>query len=163
MATQYTLASCNGGDGSPARIARELIPINHQHLDGAEILYMFRSPSWERKGRVVGGTAELASAKFRAVAGSDVDFVLTINAELWEGLPDPKRRALIDHKLCHCQGSREEGFSIRGHDVEEFADIIRRHGMWHEGLERFVSEVRQLDLFDPETGEIMSGSAQHRV
>ena len=152
MTTEYTLA-----DGSPARTARELIPLYHPHLDGAEILYLFRSPSWERKGQVVGGTVELASAKFRAVAGSAVDFIMTLNAELWEGLPEPKRRALVDHELCHCQGNREEGFSTRGHDVEEFADIIRRHGMWHEGLEKFVFEVRQLDLFDTETGEVLTG------
>jgi hypothetical protein len=39
---------------------------------------------------------------------------------------------------------------IAPHDVEEFAAIIRRHGLWKEDVKLFARAVRQceLPLFD---------------
>lgn len=38
-----------------------------------------------------------------------------------------------------------DSWSIREHDVEEFSDVIRRHGLWDTGIERFAEAVREAD------------------
>lgn len=46
-----------------------------------------------------------------------------------------QKAALIDHELCHCDyDDVEEVAGIRGHDVEEFREIIERYGLWRQDL-----------------------------
>lgn len=133
-------------------IGREVRKLYHPHLTNAQIRYLERAGTWRSKGKTVGGTAALATPKECALAGAEINFVITINADLWDKLPDQKRRALMDHELCHCTVELdEEGypqFKITGHDVEDFIAVIERHGAWNEGLEELASQMRQLDLFD---------------
>ena len=81
---------------------------------------------------------------------SDYDFVIILNRDAWERLDDPQRRALLDHELCHAapvmntDGTQKEDtrsrrvWRIRRHDIEEFAEIMTRHGCWKQDLEAFV-------------------------
>ncbi|WP_420469261.1 putative metallopeptidase [Bacillus licheniformis] len=34
---------------------------------------------------------------------------------------------------------------MREHDVEEFSEIIERHGLWEKGIESFAAAVREAD------------------
>lgn len=81
-------------------------------------------------------------------------------------MPEEQRAALVDHELCHF--TREEweepdpkvqskwvtvygaatdpdSWGIREHDVEEFSEIIERHGLWDIGIETFAEAVREAD------------------
>lgn len=137
------------------QLAEEIIGESHPHLADAEILYLMRYPSWKAKGKTVGGVTCLATPQHKALTGNKgLAFIITINSEEWDRLPAPQQRALLDHELCHCEydstKDEEEGDSpwkLVGHDVEEFGDVIERHGLWHDDLRLFADEVgRQLEL-----------------
>lgn len=86
----------------------------------------------------------------------DYDFVILLNREVWE---DPefikeKKRALIDHELCHAAGAVDEDgakyddrgrrvFRVRKHDIEEFRAIVHRHGCYKKDLEIFAEALLQ--------------------
>ncbi|MEN6537360.1 MAG: putative metallopeptidase [Bryobacteraceae bacterium] len=64
-------------------------------------------------------------------------FAICIHDEAWADLSEHHRVALMDHELCHCEVETVEtefGFKLvckmKGHDVEEFYEVIERHGDW---------------------------------
>ena len=81
---------------------------------------------------------------------SEVDWVIAVNREAFGMFTPAQRRALLDHELCHAAiaTSKKSGepridalgrpvFRVRKHDVEEFAEVAKRHGLWKSGLEAF--------------------------
>lgn len=146
-------------------IADELVPQYHQHLANQVVLYVFRSKASESNGvvelgkakRVTGLNAYLAYREFLDEEGiEDVApasfFLIEIAHDWWPKLEPWQRVALVDHGLCHC--SPEE--TIRAHDVEEFREVIERHGLWRPVLKAFAEsaaealadEVQQQILFN---------------
>lgn len=82
-------------------------------------------------------------------------FAITIHLEAWCKLLASQKKALVDHELCHCfmefDENNEPKLSMRGHDIEEFADIVARHGLWKQDLEDFATVTAkhfQPNLFD---------------
>ena len=85
-----------------------------------------------------------------------------------------QRRHLMDHELCHAEFAYDDGglkldergravTRIRGHDVEEFRECVRRHGYnVHTSLQAMAHEVlKHADrdggiLFNPATGEVLA-------
>jgi hypothetical protein len=83
------------------------------------------------------------------------NFIILIDSVLWAELTRDQRAALVDHELCHCavfvNGIDDAGFKgwrrwtnelkpidqwddwrfgMRGHDIEEFGEVLFRHGFW---------------------------------
>lgn len=129
------------------RMASDIIAHHHPHLADAEIVYLMRSPAARSRGREVMGQAKKASAQDNALYPGTIDFIITLSGQDWRHLTDAHRQALLDHELCHCAGNSEDGWEMRGHDVEEFAEIIRRHGTWTEDLRETRRAMEQMDLF----------------
>lgn len=83
------------------------------------------------------------------------DFVIFLNKESWnhERFSDKKKKALIDHELCHCgmsytkDGHRKRDerkrfvYRTKKHDLEEFNAIVERHGIWKHDLELFAEAL----------------------
>jgi len=148
------------------RIADELIPQHHEHLllQADEIRYVFRSDTPISKGRFVLGKARkvgglscyLANAEPEAPNGFEDHeiadmFVIEISEAMWDQLSAAGRIALVDHELCHRAMDVDEAEgtvkrAIRGHTVEEFTEIVHRHGLWRPELERFAQHMPQLTL-----------------
>lgn len=121
----------------------EVLEANHGALAEAEAkvaLAWVHDTKPDQDGHLVWGRAKKVGDLEREF--HDHDFVIVLNAEVWPELPDSGRRALLDHELCHCAVKLDdEGnptFRVRKHDVEEFAEIVRRHGLWKNDLEMFV-------------------------
>lgn len=136
-----------------ANIAAQLIKEHHKHLIGQRIEYVFRDKAQKTKGKIVLGMARLISG-LNAFLSTDEDaeepgepyFVMEIAYDTWKELEGEQRLALVDHELCHfwCEDvvdekTGEEGtrLAILPHDVEEFANIIQRHGLWKPDVEHF--------------------------
>lgn len=117
-------------------MATELINDHHSHLAEAKIGYFFRSGTWTSNKREVWGKAQTVTGLMKHVTG--LDFIITINQDIWVCLNDAQQRALVDHELQHCcKDEDKNGYPVwytQGHDFEDFAAIIRRHGLWTEGL-----------------------------
>lgn len=112
-------------------LVEELITAHHPHLNGANIGLLFRDEPAKSQGQTVAAKAELINDKWRSLFGRPYDFLITIAEPIWHDLTASQRRALLDHELCHCIWGKN-GWTIRGHDFEEFNEIIQRHGLWRD-------------------------------
>lgn len=171
-------------------IAEDLIASvpEHEALIYARMEYLFIDKAPKSRGRLVLGRARRVGGLNSVLANltkyeSEVCqdpipfFVIEISEDTWRGLDDAGRRALVDHELCHCRIELDEALddyvlSTRPHDLEEFAGIIRRHGLWYSAAEEMGSAVmEQLALaidsvetfvnglaVDPNTGEFKDES-----
>ena len=136
------------------KMAEEVRAAHHENrLDGARIKYLIEPGA--KTGVVSLGKTKRMSHINRLV--SKVDFLIVLNWAAWAQLSDATRRALLDHELTHCAAQVDgdtgeiKGWEIRKHDVEEFAEIIERHGLWTSGLEeiaRPMSRLVQGELFE---------------
>jgi len=129
-------------------IADELIPQFHAHLAEATIMYVFRSTHVLRKGRVTlasmrkitGLNAYLAQReRLDGMPGprppaplAEPFFLMEVAYDTWLKLSGSQRIALVDHELSHIGQDGE----LVGHDIEEFAPVVARHGAWKSDLPR---------------------------
>lgn len=141
MATRYTYAP------EVEEIARKLIREHHRHLTNVEIKYVFSDKPMRRGGKETWATARKVGSLAAFLAGQDADdeqgtfFVITVTEPIWNLLSPEKRTALIDHELCHCWvdlDSEEPKLVLVGHDLEEFVQVIARHGLWHDEVTKFT-------------------------
>lgn len=139
------------------RIAETLIAKHHKHLTGIRMEYLFLSEASRRNGKITLGTARKITGYNALLSTPSVIgdpegtsegleyFLITIAADTWELLPDKARIALVDHELAHCAIDRnddgEVSLSLRNHEIEEFAAILRRHGLWKPDLTDFMHKV----------------------
>lgn len=146
------------------RIAEKLIAAHHKHLATVPIRYVWRDKATRSKGNVVLGKARKVSGLgahlvhlVRADEPPDeVDFfVIEIAADMWATLSDAQQVALVDHELCHLgvdipeDPDKDRALVVRGHDLEEFAAVVERHGLWRPAVETFHAAVsQQLTLDD---------------
>lgn len=74
-------------------------------------------------------------------------FVITIYETYWRRMRDETKRAVIDHELKHCGASLDKWGDVKlwivPHDVEEFSDIVERHGVkWRGSLASFDRAIK---------------------
>jgi hypothetical protein len=127
MATEWTEAPATVID-----IAKEIIRDHHPSLEEARIGFLFRDIAPVSGGQATWGQASKVSPKLRPFM--DLDFIIWLAKDIWITLVDYQQRALIDHELCHCYLDMDASAKIRGHDVEEFVEIVKRHGFWRSSL-----------------------------
>jgi hypothetical protein len=149
----------------PARIAAELIPQYHAHLIDARILYLFTTQQRKKCDRARLASAQkfsdlqryLSSLHFadgrEASIFTGADFLMLVGRVEWEDLTTAQRRALVDHELSHMgrvekitDTGVEGRWAILGHDLEEFAAVIQRHGLWRQEARDMAQVMQQLSL-----------------
>lgn len=137
------------------RLIDEIVK-KHHATDLAEarigVMYVYDVAS-DRDERTWWGKARLISAKEREYHPHD--FVIELNFDAWRALEPKQQRALIDHELCHCGAAIDDAgettYYIRKHDLEEFHEIVERHGLWRKEAEEFVRRATggvEPSLFD---------------
>ncbi len=158
MAVDWTQA-----DERVIELAQRIIRENHPRLLDARIGFLFRSEPGSSKGRMVIAQAKKIPASLKAVL--DLDFIIWISRPDWLKYMPEQREALIDHELCHCGGSELDGWHIRGHDVEEFVEIIERHGLWQDDLMRTAEAIQEhlpgLEVAREPSGKVVAVRPEH--
>lgn len=145
-------------------IAGSLANPDHEHLNDAEIGFLWTDIPNSRATRAIVGQAELGTpigamgkwAKARALMqvrewfGDVPDFVITLEASYAASCDDASFCALVEHELYHCAPERDafgapkftrDGrpkFAMRGHDVEEFVGVVARYGIAASGVGELV-------------------------
>lgn len=145
-------------------IAEQLISDHHPHLKDAEeqVEYYTRA--------AVGGVDWAGKCKkcssFERFLTGKMFHIFIIESAFYDW-PEDKLKALVDHELCHirrktgmelidpntgkvvkkewAQKDDPDNWYIREHDVEEFSEVIHRHGLWDLGIEKFAEAVREAD------------------
>ncbi|MGH3680591.1 MAG: putative metallopeptidase [Natronosporangium sp.] len=154
--TSYTTAA------AVERIAEQLIEAHHKHLADVSIRYLWRDKAATSKGNVVLGKARKVSGLSAHLVHlvrkdeppEEVEFfVLEIAADIWDTLTEAQQTALVDHELCHFgveipeKPDKDRRLVLRGHDLEEFAGVVERHGLWRPEIETFrAAAAAQLTL-----------------
>lgn len=130
------------------RIAQGVIDQWHPHLRGVAIAYITKAAGNDgaesvktakapRGGKALKlGSAAAVSEKYQLIAEKDYEFIVELNGQYWDRLELHQQEALIDHELCHCRKD-DDGFYIADHDLEEFRQIVRRHGFWKPDIQAF--------------------------
>lgn len=142
-----------------AKIADEIIRKvpRHKNLAEARIEYVFRDEAPRLRGRVVLGRARKIGGLNAFLLDPTVNdkdfvkpgplFVIEISHDTWGDLNLEQRKALVDHELCHCTVDIDDDgnpeLSMRGHDFEEFAEIIERHGLWSTSDKKIGAAVAE--------------------
>ena len=142
-------------DSEPYLLLEEIVEEHHEELLSAKIVLAWRkSLRADVDGHLILGKCVKASDLQRELI--DYDFVILLNKEVWDN-PEftvDKKKALIDHELCHAapaedaetgeQKVDEKGrfvWRIRKHDIEEFREIVQRHGCYKNDLEKFAEAL----------------------
>lgn len=139
----------------PYLLLDEIIKAHHDELMEAGVVLAWRKAlKSDVDGRLILGKCIKVSDMHKELV--EYDFIILLNKEVWE---DPeftveKKRALIDHELCHAapavdketdeQKTDSRGrlvWRIRKHDIEEFRGIVERHGCYKNDLERFAEAL----------------------
>lgn len=134
---------------APQRIinlAQSIIDQFHPDLNQVNIAFVIRKKPSISKGRMVLGEASLIPEKIKTLVDAHFMIWIAEPALAWD---DTRLAAILDHELCHCHWDEgKEKAGIRGHDIEEFVEIIERRGLWSNVLMRVGSTIKQLSLLD---------------
>jgi hypothetical protein len=151
----YELIPREGDVGAPMYALLDTIVHKHHedlHRTNARVALAWCT-SWKADvdGHVVIGKCKKASDLDRELAA--FDFVILLSKAFWYIATQDQRAALLDHECMHAalkydpdgDPTRDERgryvYRTRKHDVEEFGDVITRHGMYKRDLEQFVKAV----------------------
>jgi preprotein translocase subunit Sss1 len=131
-------------------LAGTLLPTYHPELIDAKIKYFFVTEHSMKGGRPVYGKAKKLSGAMQYLAGG-IDFAIEIAMDLYNGLDEAQRKAVVDHLLEYCTGEEDEEsgdmtWTMREPDVKEFASILSRHGAWNDTLIGLVQVAQRLHI-----------------
>ncbi len=121
-------------------MAGRLIETNHHKLLDAKIGFLFRDTAGSSQGKETLGKAQKVPDRLKPYL--NLDFMIWISEEDWNSLPATSREALLDHELSHCTFDENDNPKIVGHDIEEFVDVIKRHGAWNLDLARTKDAIQ---------------------
>lgn len=160
------------------KIVNDLLPKHHKHLNrhDVQIRCVFRDPVTRSKGKITLGkarkvsglNAHLVGLSHRDDLGDEPTdfFVIEIAHKPWEALTEAQRVALVDHELCHLDveipdtDDQDRKLAMRGHDLEEFTEVVERHGLWRPQIETFVNTAKHLQLM---LGEIATSEDDNGI
>lgn len=130
-------------------LAESLIDQYHLPLMQARIAFVFQDEATETDGRVELGKTSKVQPKMQPYM--EYDFLIVLAEDKWTEMSSNAREALIDHELSHCGGDEANGWKLRHHDIEEFREVLERHGAWNAGLSTDLRSIMQPGLPGTET------------
>lgn len=149
-----------------ADVARQLMQY-HADLLKVRVEFVFRNEAIRKDGQVTWGRAHKVTGFKAMLATADADrsdgcdfYVIELAHDVWKLLTPQQRLALVDHELCHLELSVTESgrrkLGMRPHDVEEFIEIIQRHGAWRPDITQLIAAAgpQQLRLIADSLDEL---------
>jgi len=154
---KYELIEPTSDVGRPMyKRLQRIVDAHHEEVTDARIaLAWCRSWNPDVDGRVTLGKCKKATDLDRELA--PYDFVIMLSPEFWLNarVTDAQREALLDHELMHAAVSYDDDgfpkvdergrkvYRIRKHDIEEFGDVVGRHGCYKRDLELFAAALER--------------------
>lgn len=117
------------------------------HLSDVTITYLWKREGGKKNGKLQLGQCKKVSGLEKWYAKSD--FIIWLASDHAKTLDMSSRQleALLYHELCHISFEEtddgEATMKIRPHDVEMFADEVKRYGLWTTDLESVQETFRQ--------------------
>lgn len=153
------------GDDQPMAIFKRLITtceeLEFLQTWEVDVEFLLRTDSLVIGGRTIEGQCHMPKVQgmlknfflwmLEEMFGRVPDFLVTLDAELWESYTPKEREILIYHETCHMElkynadgepmQDEETGkarWALRGHDVEEFIQTVHRYGAYRSDIQAFV-------------------------
>jgi len=136
----------------PYQLLKQMRKENHSDVSEARIALAWRHRvKSDKDGILKLGQCVRNSGVHRELA--DYDFIIVLNKSAWDEFTKEQKLALLDHELCHIMPSEDKNgehqqddhgrklFRTRRHDIEEFSDVVRRHGLYKKDLEKLAEIV----------------------
>lgn len=139
------------------RMAATLIAKHHRHLQGIRMEFLFRSEASRSGGKLRLGQARKITGLNALLATPDIAhdpeassegcefFTIEIAADTWELMGEKAKIGIVDHELSHCvvdiDADGNAILSMRKHDLEEFAAVLRRNGLYRPDVTAFIQAV----------------------
>jgi hypothetical protein len=161
-AIAYQLILQHSDDGAPLyERLYTIIDTHHEEISHASVrVALAWAKSWKPDvdGRLTLGKCKKATDLDRELA--PFDFVILLNRDWWlhPRTTEAQRAAVLDHECCHMAIAidKETGeplyddrgrnvFRIRKHSIEEFTEIVDRHGIYKNDVESFASAVHRAE------------------
>lgn len=130
-------------------LANTIIKVHRAKLEHLKICYIFRDEAPISGDKVIAGRCIRVDDRNWTV--HKFDFIIEIAKDVWEQATDDFKRALMDHELGHiAMELTAEGGPVRDerngrlktrckmHDIEEFEEVLERHGAYHKKLREFL-------------------------
>ena len=138
-------------DSELAKIGAAVIKKYRPELKDLAIAYMFRDEAAVSSGKLIAGRCIRVDDRNRTLHEHDI--IIEIAKDVWSQAEDRFKEALMDHELGHI-GIRydEDGTTpleddygrirtfLHHHDIEEFDDVLERHGAYHADLRKFLKK-----------------------
>lgn len=131
-------------------IAQSIIKNDRPNLVMLKISYLFRPEAPVSDGHVTAGMCRRVDDVNRTL--HDQDVIIEIAKDIWDEATAEFKRALVDHELGHVGIRMDEDGQpmidektervkvfIRKHDIEEFEEVLERHGAYHKSLREFLA------------------------
>lgn len=101
-------------------------------LSNLKFKLLFDTKKRMSKGRLVLASTDLVNEKLRFLTADDFapegyDYLITVDALVWENADAESRERLISHELNHVFIDEKGKLKLVGHDVEDFAAEIQRN------------------------------------
>lgn len=136
------------------RIAEALIGRHRDLFSWAgetRISYFWKDKGGVSEGKAVLGKCVKLSGLAKKGIGGDFAIWLAADTARETQLTAWQMEASVFHELCHIGWDGEKGRpAIEYHEFEGFRAELRAYGAWQPDLQRLVSEVQQLPLFEDE-------------
>jgi predicted metallopeptidase len=129
------------------KIGDEVIQDKGLALDDIEIAYIKVYPNLS-KTKVA--TCRVANHREHFFTDG-ADYIISVSGDIWDNLDDKRKRILIWHELEHIHFEYSEtrgeyNFKTRNHDVEDFQNIIEKHGVdWFDEMKEIVASFHDMD------------------
>lgn len=141
-------------------VCERLIENFYPFLQGVEVVCVLRSSFFHDCKRTVARIEKVSGMKAylwtKRDGAQDQFFLIQLVAPLWNELKEPQQIAVLDHELCHIELDEEKGFlTLRKHAIEEFPEIVERHGAYHDGLVIFHHALQRGELESATRDELL--------
>jgi predicted metallopeptidase len=124
------------------KICRRIIENFYPSLESADIVVVYRSKTFPDSPATCARIEKISGLRAwlwtERSGEQETFFLIQIVVPNWETLSAAQQVAILDHELCHIEVSETTAeLVLRDHAIEEFPEIVERHGAWHEGLQIF--------------------------
>lgn len=149
-------------------LANQIIKDHRPNLGMLKIAYLFRDEAPVSDGKITCGMCYRADDRNRAVHG--LDFIIEISKDIWDEATDQFKIALMDHELGHVGIRMQEDGTlemdektlriktfVKKHDIEEFEEILERHGAYHKSLREFLAAFARHKTASKKKGKADAG------
>jgi len=139
-------------------LADAIIEEHRPNLRMLSICFLFRDVATVTDGKTIVGRCVRVDDRNWSVHKKDV--IIEIGKDIWDEASPDFQKAIMDHELGHIGLELDEDGTVvmdektlrikirlHRHDIEEFEDVLARHGAYHKDLRSFLNTwaQRQMD------------------